>query len=191
MHPQPSAKCKIVIRLRGPRSSNQPYIRQNSSQLVELSAQLIPSPKTRKRKGPHLKSCTCLNFQSWHHVHACRVPYSHLSNVEKARCCRSVQAMNPSQSKRWVPETAGSCSTIDRSAVKPEKGQRFTLLKRITNYKSVNSESIGGSVLSHRVPSRGSCHLVDSTWVTHLNWNNFSNFVVECIGRDNDPKTKT
>ena len=77
--------------------------------------------------------------------------------------------------KKWVPGTAGSCSTIDRSAVKPEKGQRFTLLKRITNYKSVNSESVGGSVLSHRVPSRGSCHLVDSTWVTHLNWNNFAN----------------
>ena len=78
--------------------------------------------------------------------------------------------------------------TIDGETWK--KGQLFTLLKRITSYKSVNSESIGVSVLSQRVPSWGSCHLVDSTWVTHLNWNNFSNF---CCGMHRSwqrPKTK-
>ena len=92
--------------------------------------------------------------------------------------------------KMVKPNTAANCSTLRPSKWNMKKGQRFTLLRRITNYKSVNSESVEDSILSQRVPSWGSCHLVDSTWVTHLNWNNFSNFVVECIGRDHDPKTK-
>ena len=107
----------------------------------------------------------------------------------KRKCCRSFQSTSPCRSKMVSAQSSGQCvqpTTDQRWNLK--KGQQFTLLKRITSYKSVNSESIEGSILSHRVPSWGSCHLVDSTWVTHLNWNNFSNFVVECIGRDNDPK---
>ena len=54
----PCKACKVVIRLEGPRSSIQPYIRQNISQLFELGAQLIPSPQTIKRKiCPPLHAC--------------------------------------------------------------------------------------------------------------------------------------
>ena len=91
----------------------------------------------------------------------------------KKVCCSGVPAMQAA-TKWWSQSRRPIVSTNDRRW-DLKKGQRFTLLKRITNYKSVNSESVGGSVLSHRVPSRGSCHLVDSTWVTHLNWNNFPN----------------
>ena len=105
---------------------------------------------------------------------SCRAPYSHLSSIEKSGCCREVLTMQ--SGKKASAQSSGQCvqpSTDQLWDLK--KGQQFTLLKRITNYKSVNSESVGGSVLSQRVPSRGSCHLVDSTWVTHLNWNNFAN----------------
>ena len=119
---------------------------------------------------------------------ACRAPYSCLIQREKD-CCRGDPATQQPKMARCPVQRPDVFN--QRSQWDQKKGQQFTLLKRITSYKSVNSESIGVSVLSHRVPSWGSCHLVDSTWVTHLNWNNFSNFVVECIGRDNDPKTKT
>ena len=127
--------------------------------------------KPSREKGPHLKSWTCLIFQSWHHVHACRVPYSHLSNVEKASCCRSCPA-------KCIAEKGGAShggQQFNTATSTSETWKGPTVPLYLNELLSVNSESIGGSVLSHRVPSRGSCHLVDSTWVTHLNWNNFSN----------------
>ena len=95
--------CKFVIRLRGPRSSIQPYIRQNSSQLFELGAQLIPSPKTIKRKNHH----TCRHVLKPCHDQSCRAPYSHLSSKEKTGCCRGFPAMQADQKAK--PVTAASC----------------------------------------------------------------------------------
>ena len=63
----PCKACRFVIRLEGPRSSIQPYIRQNSSQLFELGAQLIPSPKTIKRKNHH----TCRHVLKPFHDMSC------------------------------------------------------------------------------------------------------------------------
>ena len=122
---------------------------------------------------------------------SCWAPCSHLSNDEKRPVVVAAFRLWSAAVKTVIAQTSGQFVQPDDIDVWDlKKGQQFTLLRRITNYKSVNSESIEGSILSHRVPSWGSCHLVDSTWVTHLNWNNVSNFVVECIGRDNDPKTK-
>ena len=119
-----------------------------------------------------------------------RAPYSLLIQIER-KVLSQRSGYDPSKSKGWVPRPAASVfNTIDRQGETRKTASCSTLLKRITSYKSVNSESDEDSILSRRVPSWGSCHLVDSTWVTHLNWNNFSNFVVECIGHDNDPKTK-
>ena len=120
---------------------------------------------------------------------SCWAPYSLLNHVEKRLL--SWLSSYAGSDKMVKPVTTASCFNHRPIICETgKKGQQFTLLRRITNYKSVNSESIEGSILSQRVPSWGSCHLVDSTWVTHLNWNNFSNFVVECIGRDIDPKNK-
>ena len=55
VHPQ--RMQRVVIRLKGPRSSNHPCKQLYSSHHSELSAQFKPSPKTIKRKRPHLQAC--------------------------------------------------------------------------------------------------------------------------------------
>ena len=137
----------------------------------------------QKKRSPHLQACpgTC----SWNVMSSSVLsldPNWKESVVATFRLWAAAREM-------VIAQTSGQCIQPSTDQLwDPKKGQQFTLLKRITNYKSVNSESVEDSILSQRVPSWGSCHLVDSTWVTHLNWNNFANFDVECIGRDNDTK---
>ena len=89
VHPQ--RMQRVVIRLKGPRSSNHPCKQLYGSHHSELGAQ----------------------FQTM------------INSSQNGEC----------------PIQRPLCSTIDRSAVRLKKGQQFTLLRRITNYKSVNSES--------------------------------------------------
>ena len=96
--------------------------------------------------------------------------------------------------KRWIPGTAGSCSTNDIDWVRTwKKANCFTLLKRITKLKSVNSEirsNVKGYSLDRDSP-KGSCHLVEPTWVTHLYRNDFRILIwnVSCVQKPNKTDT--
>ena len=84
--------------------------------------------------------------------------------------------------KRWVPGTAASCSTL-RPTGEKRKADCFTLLRRITRLKCVNSEiqSNVGSYYLERYSPKGSCHLDEPTWVTHLLRTAFWIVDMECI----------
>ena len=66
---------------------------------------------------------------------------------------------------------------------KRKKADCFTLLRRITRLKCVNSEikSNVGSYYLERYSPKGSCHLDEPTWVTHLLRTAFRIVDMECI----------
>ena len=129
--------CKIRGKAQGPRSSNQPCKWLCSSPHIELSAQFRPSPKTKKRKRTTPKACP----------DACHVVDIQLTvTVSQAKWKKEVLSQlsvyKPLQIRKWwLPGPAASCSTPSTDRWEMKKGQQFTLLRRITNYKSVNSES--------------------------------------------------
>ena len=80
------------------------------------------------------------------------------------------------------PETAGSCSTSRRATGETmKKAICFALPKRISENSEIMSED-QTSYLDRYSP-RGSRHLIEPTWVTHLLRTVIANSVVECILR--------
>ena len=76
------------------------------------------------------------------------------------------------------PRFTNGGSLEQRAAVQPKrrstgetrkKADRFTLLKRITKLKSVNSAIRSRIQVSHleRYSPKGSCHLDEPAWITH------------------------
>ena len=124
---------------------------------------------------------------------------SHSSRVEK-RCCRSFKLCSTLQ-KVVVPGTAGSSLTLRPTwksddprysgqlfntstdkVKKEEKASCFTLLRRITRLKCVNSKvrsNVECCSLDRDSP-KGSCHLVEPTWGTHLYRKAFRILDLEC-----------
>ena len=92
--------------------------------------------------------------------------------------------------KKVKPDTAASC-LINRQATGETRKMAncFTWLKRITGLKTVNSEIKSKDPTSYleRYSPRGSRHLVEPTWVTHLLRTVVANSVVECILRAKHP----
>ena len=73
--------------------------------------------------------------------------------------------------------------SIDRQVKRWKKANCSTLLRRITRLKCVNSEikSNVGSYYLERYSPKGSCHLDEPTWVTHLLRTAFRIVDMECI----------
>ena len=74
-----------------------------------------------------------------------------------------------------------------------KKANCSTLLRRITRLKCVNSEikSNVGSYYLERYSPKGSCHLDEPTWVTHLLRTAFRFVDMECIVHAKTNKTDT
>ena len=122
--------------------------------------------------------------------------------VAAFRLCKSLDTR-----QRWrVPGTAGSCLTnasdkkgesqAQRAVVqhcdkrhgeKMKRASSFTLLRRITRLKCVNSKvrSIVESYSLDRDSPKGSCHLVEPTWGTRLYRKASRILDLECINRAN------
>ena len=116
-----------------------------------------------------------------------------MQNVElfwaklKQRVCSQLTTTSPRNSdKKMKPETAASSSTLTRPrGEKLTKGRLFHFTE--TNYpiKNVNSEIKPENQNSYldRYSPKGSCHLDEPAWGTHLLRTVIANSVVECILR--------
>ena len=155
----------------------------------ELGAQLNLTEKP-KRKRPYLKSWTCLEMCNANAL-SCRKCDSGLSleHSWKRRLLSHLSGYAVPLKKWWLPSAAARCSTLRPTregdearhsgtlwntstdkVKKEEKANCCTLLKRITRLKCVNSKvrSIVESYSLDRDSPKGSCHLVEPTWGTHL-----------------------
>ena len=103
-----------------------------------------------------------------------------LSSSKKADCCRGFQLCKSVRRKN--PRDSGKLfNTHSTDLWDNENGQQFTLLKWITNSKSVNSDIVLPSIVSlERLSPEGLIPPCRTTvWVTHLLRNIIANF---CCG---------
>ena len=162
--------CRICDTARGPPRSSQNPIRSWTSL------------KTIKRnKSPYLKSCTCLE------VPACCMNVEHRALLGKAAKRKVSDGFSDNCSmqseKRWLPGTAARCSTVGRLGENRNKANCFTLRRRIATLRFVNSEIRWRIQIFTWNSPKGSCHLVELTWVTHLLRMAIANCEVDCIRR--------
>ena len=149
----------------------------------ELRAQLNLTNDHKKKK------ITTPADMSWNLTWSCvwNAELSSLSSsIEKGGCCRSFRLPSLEvQTQRWFPGTAGSSSTHDSTGWKLKQGQQFTLLRRITRLKTVNSDVVLLSTVSlERLSPRGSYHLDGTGMSDTLNQKHLTEFFgVECIVR--------
>ena len=122
----------------GPPWSSRPCKRLSvSPQLNQVHNWTSPKKQKVSKSKYHR---TCRHVLSPSSCSCCKLLDSFSSKVGKNGGCPSCQTM-PNEIKRWVPKTAGNCSTNRPSKWNLKKVRLFTLLRRIANYKSVNSES--------------------------------------------------
>ena len=141
-----------MIRLKGPRQSNpNPLDGLRVQPLNYMHNSTSPTTIKRKNTIPARMSCYL-----WSHVKMAAVSLL----IKRDKGCRGFKLLTLATLKMVIPRTAGSCSTNDSTGWKLKKGQQFTLLRRITKLKFVNSDIVLLSTVSlERLSPKGSYHL--------------------------------
>ena len=136
------------------------------------------SPTTKKERKPYLQGCPV----AWSCKHVKHVVCL-LSITEKRRCCRGFQLRKPWWNwKKGDAQYSGRLlqhidSDNDKWDLK--KGQQFTLLRRITRLKTVNSDVVLLSTVSlERLSPKGSYHLDGTGMSDTLNQKHLSELLV-------------
>ena len=128
---------------------------------------LEPHERPWRKRKPHLKSlksCTCLGLPSWCICWDKSVTLS--GKVEKEVVAASVYHPWELRQKRWSQAQRQVVSTqIERQVRRWKKADCFTLLKRNTRLKNVNSETGSEAQVSYleRYSPKGSCHHDESS----------------------------
>ena len=168
--------CSFVIRLKALGIPVNP-IDSCQCSTPQLRAQLDLTNDHKKKK------ITTPANMSWNLTWSCvwNAKLSSLSSsIGKGGCCRSFRLPSLEvQAQRWFPGTAGSSSTHDSTGWKLKQGQQFTLLRRITRLKTVNSDVVLLSTVSlERLSPRGSYHLDGTGMSDTLNQKHLTELLV-------------
>ena len=185
----PGQRANFVIRLKGPRYSSQNPL--DSWRVRWIRCTIEPHTCKNVLMPAHVKSVTAVCLSS---------TVGKKEVVAAVRLCSSLEDLR----KVVRPGTAARCLTqwptwkngearhsgtlLNTSTNKvkmEEKANCFTLLRRITRLKCVNSKvrsNVECCSLDKDSP-KGSCHLVEPTWVTHLYRKAIRICDLECNGR--------
>ena len=135
-HDASTIHAKVVNRLKGPPSSSQPHKQLSVVRWITCTFEPYQSNQ-EKETTPGRNVLACNIF----HVAKCDKLNS-LSNIIEKRRLSRLKSTNPGSSDEMVtPGTAASCfNTHSTDGWKTKRANCYTLLKRITNLKCVNSE---------------------------------------------------
>ena len=172
---------KFLLRLKGPSiSSHNPL----DGLSVQPSNWCTDEPHQRPKQKNHHTCKHGLRIHFTFHVENCDV-----SQSLEQRWKTKVSRQTVQRGLKWNGEASHSGKQFnqnDRLCETREKAICSTLLRRsLLGIKIVNSEIKSNDPTSYleRCAPRGSRHLVEPTWVTHLLRTAIANSVVECILR--------
>ena len=144
--------CSIRDKAQGPRLSSHNPLDGLSSQPLNYVHNFNLTNDHQKKEVPHLERVLLPEI-------SCKTAAVCLLSFTEKSCWRGFRLCSDLPKMVSAP-TAAHCSTNDSTGWKLKKGQQFTLLRRITRLKCVNSEVVLLSTVSlERLSPKGSYHL--------------------------------